>query len=123
MTDKNKNKFRISQNLVLIVYISDADSSFNLEEEKAKMLKLLSKTQIEYENNKLGDIYDATDTKLNVETIKYTIKYLKSKGVKFVSKTSKILKNTEKEIEVETKSYVEQYIKKLVDEKKCIDDL
>jgi hypothetical protein len=55
MTDKNKKKFRISQNLVLIVYISDADSSFNLEEEKAKMLKLLSKTQIEYENNKLGD--------------------------------------------------------------------
>ena len=55
MTDKNKKKFRISQNLVLIVYISNADSSFNLEEEKAKMLNLLSKTQIEYEKNNLGD--------------------------------------------------------------------
>jgi hypothetical protein len=55
MTDKNKKKFRISQNLVLIVYISEDDSSFNLEEEKAKMLNLLSKTQIEYEKNKLGD--------------------------------------------------------------------
>jgi hypothetical protein len=55
MTDKNKKKFRISQNLVLIVYISNADSLFNLEEEKAKMLNLLSKTQIEYEKNNLGD--------------------------------------------------------------------
>jgi len=55
MTDKNKKKFRISQNLVLIVYISDADSAFNLEEEKTKILKLLNKTQIEYEKNKLGD--------------------------------------------------------------------
>ena len=63
------------------------------------------------ENNKLGDIYDATDTELNIETIKYTIKYLKSKGVKFVSKTSKILKNKEKEIDAGEKSYVEQYIK------------
>jgi hypothetical protein len=38
MTDKNKEKFRISQDLVLIVYRSDADSDINLEEEKANML-------------------------------------------------------------------------------------
>jgi hypothetical protein len=67
------------------------------------------------ENNKLDDIYDATDTDLDIETVKYTIKYLKSKGVKFISKISKILKNTEKETEVEVqpqvKSYVDQYIK------------
>ena len=49
MTDKKKKKFRISQNLVVLVYKSDSDS------EKAKMLKLLAKTKIEYEKNKLVD--------------------------------------------------------------------
>jgi hypothetical protein len=48
MTDKNKKKYRISQNVVVLVYRSDTDSEFNLEEEKMKMVKLLAKTQIEY---------------------------------------------------------------------------
>jgi hypothetical protein len=55
MTDKDQKKFRISQNLVVIVYKSDADSEINLEEEKAKMLKLLTKTQLEYDKNKVSD--------------------------------------------------------------------
>jgi hypothetical protein len=52
ITDKNRKRLRISKDLVFIVYLSDAD---NLEEEKSKMLKLLAKTKIEYEKNKLVD--------------------------------------------------------------------
>ena len=48
MTDKNKKKFRISQNVVVLVYRSDSDSEINIEGEKAKMVKLLAKTKIEY---------------------------------------------------------------------------
>ncbi len=43
MTDKDQKKFRITQNLVVIVYRGDAEE-INFEEEKAKLLKLLSKT-------------------------------------------------------------------------------
>jgi hypothetical protein len=49
MTDKNKKKFRISQNLVLVVYRGDSET------ENAKMIKLLSKTQNEYGKNKLSN--------------------------------------------------------------------
>jgi hypothetical protein len=55
MTDKDKKRFSISQNVVVIVYKSDADSEFDIEEEKAKILKLLTKTQIEYDKNKISD--------------------------------------------------------------------
>lgn len=41
--------------MVVIVYRSDADSEINLEEEKAKMMKLLTKTQLEYDKNKVSD--------------------------------------------------------------------
>ena len=55
MTDKNKKKYRISQNVVVLVYRGDTDSEFNLEEEKMKMVKLLAKTQIEYSENKFSN--------------------------------------------------------------------
>jgi hypothetical protein len=42
MTDKNKKKFRISQNLLILVYRSESDSEFNLEEEMARMIQLLT---------------------------------------------------------------------------------
>ena len=48
MTDKNKKKFRISQNVVFLVYRSDSDSDINIDEEKAKMVNLLAKTKTEY---------------------------------------------------------------------------
>jgi hypothetical protein len=38
MTDKNKKKFRISQNLLILVYRSESDSEFNLGEEMARMM-------------------------------------------------------------------------------------
>ena len=40
--------------MVVFFYIRDSDSEINLEEQKAKMVKLLAKTQIEY-NKKLSD--------------------------------------------------------------------
>ena len=43
MSDKDKKKFRITQNVIIIVYRGDAEE-IDLEEEKAKLLKLLSKT-------------------------------------------------------------------------------
>jgi hypothetical protein len=39
--------------VVVLVYRSDSDSEINLEDQKAKMVKLLAKTQIEYK--KLSD--------------------------------------------------------------------
>ena len=49
MTDENKKKFRISQNLVIIVYRGDSET------ENAKMLKLLSKTLTDYSKNKMNE--------------------------------------------------------------------
>jgi hypothetical protein len=48
MTDKNKKKFRISQNLVVLVFRSDSNSEINIDEEKVKMVNLLAKTKIEF---------------------------------------------------------------------------
>jgi hypothetical protein len=49
MTDENKKKFRINQNLVLIVFRGDSET------ENAKMLKLLSKTLTDYSKNKFSE--------------------------------------------------------------------
>jgi hypothetical protein len=49
MTDENKKKFRISQNLVIIVYRGESET------ENAKMLKLLTKTLTDYSKNKMNE--------------------------------------------------------------------
>ena len=53
MTDlPDKSKFRISQNIVGIVYRGDSENVIDLEEEKNQMQQLLAKSQSEYQKFK-----------------------------------------------------------------------
>ena len=53
MTDKDKKKFLITQNIVVLIYKLGVD--FNADDEKFSLQKLLAKTLREYDLNSLGD--------------------------------------------------------------------